>query len=296
VDEQPCALDVPQELQSQPGTLAGTFDQAGDVRQHKAAPVDVHYPQVGRQRGERIIRDLGASGADAGQESGLAGVRLAHQAHVGNEFQFQSHVPLFTGLAALRKVGRLARRGLEGSVAAPTAPTLGHDDGLSLAGQIREHLPGSHVVNDRPHRDVDNEVVAVWPVLVVAAAVAPVSCPKVAPFGKEHQRVHAGHGTQHDVAAGPPVAAVGSSERHMLLAAKTGQAVPAVAAPHGDGYLVKKHPSPLGCDPLPARLLQVRPAPRRGLPRRARRAPAGGSGAQRCPSGARRRRGWPAPP
>jgi hypothetical protein len=67
-------------------SLVRSLDDAGDIRHNKGAMTGKpHYTEVGLQRGERIIGDLGTSRGDDRQERTLAGVRFAHQTYVGNE-------------------------------------------------------------------------------------------------------------------------------------------------------------------------------------------------------------------
>jgi len=76
VDEKLRALEVGQELVSEPMTLAGTLDQSGHVGDRELAPVRaVDRADHRRECGERVVRHLGLGVRDAAQERGLAGVR-----------------------------------------------------------------------------------------------------------------------------------------------------------------------------------------------------------------------------
>ena len=76
------------------------------------------------QRGEGIVGDLGLGRADGCQERGLAGVRQADDAGIGDQLEPQPDGQLLAGLArvgvARRLVGRrLEMRVAETAVAAP---------------------------------------------------------------------------------------------------------------------------------------------------------------------------------
>ena len=76
-------LDVTQEIMSQTGTVGRAFDQAGDIRCHKSCFVaHAHNAEIGRQRGEMIVRDFGTCGADARQNRRLSHAGEANQANV----------------------------------------------------------------------------------------------------------------------------------------------------------------------------------------------------------------------
>ena len=57
-------------------------ERAWDVCKHGADVVLLAHAQVGHQRREGVVRDLGARRADRGQQRALARVRHAHDAHV----------------------------------------------------------------------------------------------------------------------------------------------------------------------------------------------------------------------
>lgn len=62
-------LQMAQELVPQPGALRGAFDQSGDVSHHKAfLGTHPYHAQVGIERGEGVIGDLGARVADRADE------------------------------------------------------------------------------------------------------------------------------------------------------------------------------------------------------------------------------------
>ena len=63
-------LDVAKEPVAQAPALGGALDQAGDVGDdHLEAVVGAHHAQVGLQRGEGVIRDLGSRRGDAADQS-----------------------------------------------------------------------------------------------------------------------------------------------------------------------------------------------------------------------------------
>jgi GTP-binding protein len=86
VQQHPGALDVAQEAVAQPRALGGALDEAGDVGQDEAAAVlEPDDAQVGRERRERVVGDLGLGARDAGEEGRLAGVGIAEEPGVGEE-------------------------------------------------------------------------------------------------------------------------------------------------------------------------------------------------------------------
>jgi hypothetical protein len=59
----PAALAVAQKLVAQARPRVRALQQPRDVGPHRGPEVYFHHPQVGHQRGEGVVRDLGARGA-----------------------------------------------------------------------------------------------------------------------------------------------------------------------------------------------------------------------------------------
>jgi len=77
VDDDFRALDVPEERVPQPGAAVGAFDQAGEVGDDDAAVADqLDDAELWIERGERIVRHLGARGGDRAEQRALAGVGM----------------------------------------------------------------------------------------------------------------------------------------------------------------------------------------------------------------------------
>ena len=115
VHEHPGPLDVTKEGVPQASAVAGALDEAGQVRDRRPALVgwvvrgQVEHPKVGLQGREGIVGDLGAGGREGCQQRGLARVRQAHEADVGDESQLEAHTTHLAGLALLSVLGRLVR-------------------------------------------------------------------------------------------------------------------------------------------------------------------------------------------
>src|SRR5271168_2399719 len=241
------ALDVTQEAYAQAGAFVGAFDQAGQIRDDKAAAdararaVHGNDAQVRFERGERIVGNLGASGGDAGNERGLAGVGQADEAHVCEQAQLEPQVALLAGLA----IFRLARSLMPGLgemlvAAAATAAFRGHE-ALALAGEVKEQLAGIFVVDEGADGYVEHGIAAGLAVAVGALAVAPGIGAKLAVEAVTQQGVLVDSGDELDAAALPAVAARWASARDELLPAEGHTAAAAVSGFHVDSGFVNKH-------------------------------------------------------
>ena len=84
------------------------LDQAGNIRQHEFAAVDIDHAKLRMQRGEGIVGDLRFGCADDREEGRLAGIGQADQACIRDQFQPQPDPALF---ALLIPDWRCAARG-----------------------------------------------------------------------------------------------------------------------------------------------------------------------------------------
>src|SRR5256712_6236079 len=119
----------------------GAFDEARDVR-HDEALVLVygHDTEVWYQGRERIVGDLGARVRNGRDQSGLAGVGVAHQADVRQKFQLQLQPTLLAARAGIASGRHAIGRGGEAGVAASAASALRHDRLLPALGQVGDDL------------------------------------------------------------------------------------------------------------------------------------------------------------
>src|SRR5690606_11640334 len=99
MQQQPCTLQVSQELMPQPGTVRCTFDQARNIGNHETFFMTyTHHTQIRMQSGEWIIGNLGACIRHCSDESRLARIRHTQQTNVCQYFQLKTQ---FTPLAFL---------------------------------------------------------------------------------------------------------------------------------------------------------------------------------------------------
>ena len=88
VQQQARALQMAQKLVAQTGPFRGPLDQAGDVGHHKTLlRRNAHHAQIGVQRGERVVGNLGAGVGNRRDKGGFARIGHAQQAHIGQHFE-----------------------------------------------------------------------------------------------------------------------------------------------------------------------------------------------------------------
>ena len=115
-----------------PCAFAGAFDEAGNVGEHEVAPArQRHDAEVGHERRERIVGDLGTRARHGGDEGRLADVGIAEQAGVGEQLELEAQTCVLRPACPARRFGRLIGRGREVDVAAAAFAALRGDEALS---------------------------------------------------------------------------------------------------------------------------------------------------------------------
>jgi hypothetical protein len=235
---------VSKERVAKPRSGTGALDQPGDVGDRRSTLIvaEVEDAEVRLERGEGIVGDLGFGGRDGGEDGRLAGIGQADESDVGDQPELQAQPPLFARLALLGMLGCLVGGRLEVGVAEAASTTLGDERELIGRQEVREKLAGAVVVDRRPGRDRQHEILAGLAVASGAGAstarlglevVAVLEVPQ-----RGHARVHA----QFDRTAAAAVAAVGAAPGNMGFLAERGRAIPAVAGVDPDLHMVKEHP------------------------------------------------------
>ena len=139
-----------------PGAGAGALDEPGDVGDRRPALIlvaEVHDAQVRLERRERVIGDLRLGGRQRREQRGLAGVRQADQADVGDEPELEAQPGLRPGLALLGVPRRLVGGRLEVRVAEAAATPARDHRPLPDRDEIGEQLPGVVAMDGGPGRD-----------------------------------------------------------------------------------------------------------------------------------------------
>ena len=75
-------LDMPQKIMPQPCALAGTLDEAGQIRHDETALARPYHAQVRGKRGEMVIGNFWLCRRNHREQGGFSHAREAHQPHI----------------------------------------------------------------------------------------------------------------------------------------------------------------------------------------------------------------------
>ena len=274
VRQQARALDVAQELDAQARARVRAFDEAGQVGHHEAAEiVQLDHAQIGFERGEGVIGDLGAGGGNARDQRGFSGVGKADQADISQQLQLEAQALFLAGASGLVLGGGLVGGRGAARVAASAAPAARGQEALPGFGEIEQARAGGIGVDHGPdrHQHVDRfaigaRAVAAFPVASAFGAMFRVKT-------ELQQRVLMNGRYQENVAAASAIAARRAAARDVLLPPESHAAVAAVAGFHQDARLVEKQ-HVVGTEWMQSPRVgrrasctgpRARPAPRKGI-------------------------------
>ena len=162
-------LDVAQERVAQAGTGTRALDQARNVGDRRAARLlirgvedvaQVQDAEVGLERGERIVGDLGPGRGQRGKQRGLARVGKPHQTYVGDQPQLQADPALLPGFALLGVARSLMRGRGEVDVAQTALAAPRHHQGLFRGDEIAQKPAGLVLEDARARRHLESHVAA----------------------------------------------------------------------------------------------------------------------------------------
>src|SRR4029079_15708373 len=166
------ALDVSQELEAQPLPFVRAFDDSRNVGNDEGPMIrQLDHSQVRSERRKGIVGDLWARSGNHREQSGFAGIRLAHQAHVCDQLELELEFWHFALLTRLPLARCLMSSGRKECVAFPTATAFRDYCFLTVFQDFCHDLASVVVANDRPWRDRQNLISARMPCLVRTHAV-----------------------------------------------------------------------------------------------------------------------------
>src|SRR5471032_396179 len=226
---------------AQARAFGSAFDQAGNVGDHKAFLVrHAHHTQVRVQGGKWVVSDLRTRVRYGRNEGGLASVRHAQQADVGQHFQFEAQFAAFAFLALAFLAWCAVGRGLEVDIAPAAFAALGQQFDLAVLGKVGQDFTARVVDDQGADRHAQVNIISALAVAIRAAARLAIA--RLVHFGKaeidERVDIAVGHGP--DGPALTAIAAIGTAERPEFFTAERGTAVAAIARDDFDFCFVDK--------------------------------------------------------
>src|ERR1700745_143699 len=126
--DQTCPFDVLQEASTKPSSVMGALDEARQIGDDERAAgsrcrvgIGGDHAEMRLERRERIRSDLRTCRRNARDQCGLTGVRKTNEAHIREQFQFETQVAFLAGMSVFMLARRLMPRSNELRIAVTTA-------------------------------------------------------------------------------------------------------------------------------------------------------------------------------
>ncbi len=140
-DEEFAPDDVAEEIVPEPDVGVGALDEPGDICHGDALEAgQLDDADVRGEGGEGVGGDLRMGGGDFAEEGGFAGVRVAHEAGVGDLAELEVKVALLAGHAFGVLGGGLVAGTFEVDVADAAFAAGAEDELLPDFGEVGDHL------------------------------------------------------------------------------------------------------------------------------------------------------------
>ena len=201
------------------------------------SPRQLDHAEVGGERGEGVVGDLGPGPADDADERRLAGVGVADDADVGQQLELELEVLLLARGPVLRVARRLVGRGGEVDVAEAAAPALGDHHARQPGPMSTSSSPVSASRTSVPGGTRSTSVLAADAVHVAAVPLGAALGLVLADVAVVEQRGELGVDLEDHVAAVAAVAAGRAALGDELL------------PPPGDGAGRRRRRPSRGCGP-----------------------------------------------
>src|ERR1700730_14481622 len=91
VEENPATLDVTKKSVAKTGTLMRALDQAGDIRKHELAAVDLDHAELRMQGRKGVVRDLRLGGAHRREQGRFSRIRQPDDSGIRDQLEAQAN-------------------------------------------------------------------------------------------------------------------------------------------------------------------------------------------------------------
>ncbi len=217
------------------------LDNARNICDHERLILpDPHDAQRRFERRERVIRHFRLRRRQHGNQHALARIRKAHDAHVGQQAEFERKVSLYSLFSRLGVPGRLVRRRPEKRIAPAASPPRRQGQPLARFAHLAQYFPGIALFDDGAKRYAQHNILTGAPGSVVSGACLPVFGEMVPIVAQIEQGIQIAVPFEQYGTSAPAVSACGTAVRFVFFSTEGDGSRPPASAPDGDRYVIDK--------------------------------------------------------
>ena len=235
-------LYVTQEVMAKAYTLMRTFNQAGDIRQHKAALlVQTHHAQNWGQRCKMVGSNFGAGSAHLCNNAGFAYAGIAYQTNVSQQLQLKLQPTVLTGFALFSKGRCTVGAGNIAGIALAATATLSSHIGLTVLNQVSHHSTGCIITYQGAHRHLHENGIGAYTGAVFSTALTAALSNIFSLVTEINQGIEIFVRNQDNITAATAVTTVRATLFYKFFSAEAAHAVAAIACFYINSRSVNKH-------------------------------------------------------
>ena len=235
-------LYVTQEVMTKTYTLMRTFNQTGDIRQHKATLlIQAYYAQNRGQRCKMVGSNFGAGSAHLCDNTGLAYTRIAYQTNVSQQLQLQLQPTVFTGLALFGKGRSTVSAGNIAGIALTATAALSSHIGLTILNKVSHNSTGSIIAYQSTHRHLHENGIGAYTGAVFSTALTTALSNIFSLVTEINQCIEIFVRNQDNITAATAVTTIRATLFYKFFSAEAAHAVAAIACFYINSRSVNKH-------------------------------------------------------
>ena len=223
-------------------TLMRTFNQTGDIRQHKAALlIQAYYAQNRGQRCKMVGSNFGAGSAHLCDNAGLAYTGVTYKANVSQQLQLQLQPTVFTGFALFGKGRCTVGAGNIAGIALTAAAAFSSRIGLAVLNKVCHNGAGCIITYQSTHRNLHENSIGTYTGAVFSTTLTAALSNIFSLVTEVNQGIEIFVRNQDNITAATAVTTVRATLFYKFFSAEAAHAVAAIACFYINSRSVNKH-------------------------------------------------------
>ena len=223
-------------------TLMRTFNQTGDICQHKAALlIQTYHAQNRGQRCKMVGSNFGAGSAHLCDNAGLAYTGVTYKANVSQQLQLQLQPTVFAGFALFGKGRCTVGAGNIAGIALAAAAAFSSRISLAVLNKVCHNSAGCIITYQSTHRHLNEYGISAYTGAVFGTALTAALGNIFSLVTEVNQGIEIFVRNQDNITAATAVTTVRATLFYKFFSAEAAHAVAAIACFYINSRSVNKH-------------------------------------------------------